>query len=165
MILMITNWNERSHSYCSKWLSVNPEYSLHDVIRCHLCEYFWLPLCDLCKKYLCVDCEEKHCTDESTEHKVVQFKFQGCITKCQKHFFIICDKFCEQCNSSFCQQCISSTDHSLHVFVNLVGKLDCKFKKKSFQRDLTDFEKHFPPKYQEIISDIQVKTCFLKENS
>lgn len=96
---------------------------------------------------------------------MVQFKFQGCITKCQKHFFIICDKFCEQCNFSLCQQCISSPDHSRHVFVNLVGKLDCKIKKKNFQRDLTDFEKHIPPKYQEIISDIQVKTCFLKENS
>lgn len=131
------------HINCSKWLSVNPEYSLHDVIRCHLREYFRLPLhSDLCKKYLCVECEEKHCTDESTEHKVVQFKFQGCITKCQKHFFIICDKFCEQCNFSLCQPCISSPDHSRHVFVNLVGKLDCKIKKKLSKRFNRFWETH-----------------------
>lgn len=44
-----------------------------------------------------------------------------------------------------------------------LGNLIANLKKKSFQRDLTDFEKHIPPKYQEIISDIQVKTCFLKK--
>lgn len=40
---------------------MDPEYSLQDLVRCHICESPGPSLhCDICDKHLCRDCEEKH---------------------------------------------------------------------------------------------------------
>lgn len=81
LLLIITILKWRFHSYCSKLLTMDPEYSLHDVIRCHLCESPGPPLhCVMCRKYLCKYCKEKHLSDEFKEHKVMPLKF---ISKCK----------------------------------------------------------------------------------
>lgn len=42
-------------------LTMNPEYSLQDVVRCHLCETPGPSLyCEICDISLCEDCKEKH---------------------------------------------------------------------------------------------------------
>lgn len=118
-LLSDTNYN-KFHSYCSTWLTMYPEYSLHDVVRCHLCESPG-PLihCVICKEYLCKYYKEKHLSDEFKEHKVVPLKF---ISKCKKHSSKTCYLFCECCNSPLCVECVSSREHNDHDFANVVEK-------------------------------------------
>lgn len=120
-LLSDTNYN-KFHSYCSTWLTMDPEYSLHDVVRCHLCESPG-PLihCVICKEYLCKYYKEKHLSDEFKEHKVVPLKF---ISKCKKHSSKTCYLFCECCNSPLCVECVSSREHNDYDFVNVVEKLE-----------------------------------------
>lgn len=59
-------------------MAMDPEYSLQDVIRCHLCETPMPPLhCDICDKNLCKNCEEQHLLDGSTKHKVVSYQMRS----------------------------------------------------------------------------------------
>lgn len=54
---------------------MDPEYSLQDVVRCHLCETIDASLyCKICHEYLCLDCKRKHLLEKSREHNVVPFK-------------------------------------------------------------------------------------------
>lgn len=143
---------------------MDPECSLQDVVRCHLCETPEPPLhCDVCDNHVCKDCEEKHCSEESKIHKMVPFKFRGCITKCQKHSSELCERYCEQCKITVCEQCVSSEDHGGHEFVDVVKKLENQ--KLVLQRDLTQLGKSICPKYQDIVSIISVQKADLKENS
>lgn len=51
---------------------MDPEYSLQDLVRCHLCETPSGPgYCDICDVHLCEDCEEKHFADESKDQKLL----------------------------------------------------------------------------------------------
>lgn len=67
-------------------IDIDPEYSLQDVVRCHLCKTPIPPLhCDVWNLHLCEDCEEIHLSDEFIEHKMVQFKYRGSMHKCHNH--------------------------------------------------------------------------------
>ncbi|XP_065926243.1 tripartite motif-containing protein 2-like [Magallana gigas] len=152
------------HSCEKNRLTMDPEYSLQDVVRCHLCETPVPPLhCVICKIHLCKECEGKHLSDKSKQHKVVPFKYRGAFPKCQKHSTKICDQYCEQCNIPICELCVSSDEHQTHDVGDI---LECLENKTQFlQKDLQDFEKKIHPKYQEILSSISEQKTDLKENS
>uniref|UniRef100_K1PVS1 Dynein heavy chain 2, axonemal n=1 Tax=Magallana gigas TaxID=29159 RepID=K1PVS1_MAGGI len=143
---------------------MDPEYSLQDVVRCHLCETPVPPLhCVICNIHLCKDCEGKHLSDKSKQHKVVPFKYRGALPKCQKHSTEICDQYCEQCNIPICELCVSSEEHQTHDVGDILASL--KRKTQFLQKDLQDFEKKIHPKYQEILSSISELKADLRENS
>nr|XP_034330767.1 probable E3 ubiquitin-protein ligase MID2 [Crassostrea gigas]XP_034330768.1 probable E3 ubiquitin-protein ligase MID2 [Crassostrea gigas]XP_034330769.1 probable E3 ubiquitin-protein ligase MID2 [Crassostrea gigas]XP_034330770.1 probable E3 ubiquitin-protein ligase MID2 [Crassostrea gigas] len=143
---------------------MDPEYSLQDVVRCHLCETPVPPLhCVICNIHLCEECEGKHLSDKSKQHKVVPFKYRGSFPKCQKLCTKICDQYCEQCNIPICELCVSSQEHQTHDVVDILERL--KRKTQFLQKDLQDFEKLIHPKYQEILSSISEQKADLRENS
>lgn len=51
---------------------------------------------------------KKHCSEELKIQEMVLFKFRGCITKCQKNSFKLCERYWEQCNIPVCEKCVSS---------------------------------------------------------
>ncbi|XP_052706505.1 probable E3 ubiquitin-protein ligase MID2, partial [Crassostrea angulata] len=143
---------------------MDPEYSLQDVERCHLCETPVPPLhCVICKMHLCKDCKEKHLSDKSKLHKVVPSKYRRSFPKCQKHSTKICERYCEQCNIPICKLCVSSEEHQTHDVVGILKTLENKT--QFLQRDLQDFKKFIYPKYQEIASSISEQKAYLNENS
>lgn len=114
--------------------TLDPVYSLQDVVRCHLCETPMPSLhCELCDIHLCSVCENTHLTDKLTEHKVVPFKLRGRLTKCKKHFSKIRDRYCEQCNFNICENCASSREHSGHKLIDVVKQFERN--EKSLQKD------------------------------
>nr|XP_034305531.1 uncharacterized protein LOC117682332 [Crassostrea gigas] len=140
------------------------EYSLQDVVRCHLCETPAPPLCcDICNKYLCKACEENHLSDLSKDHKVVPFEKRGFTPKCQKHSLKMCEHYCEQCGIPICAACLSSEEHNDHK-CNEITKI-MNNKKEIIQNDLQDLEKNIYPKYQEIVSKIPVQKADLNKNA
>nr|XP_034330761.1 tripartite motif-containing protein 72 [Crassostrea gigas] len=145
-------------------ISLDPEYSLQDVVRCHLCETPVPPLhCVICNTHLCKDCEEKHFFNKSIEHKVVPFKYRRSFPKCEKHSTKICERYCEQCNIPICELCVSSKKHQPHDVEDIMIRL--KRKQILLHKELLDFEKNIYPKYQEIISSISKQKTDLNENS
>ncbi|XP_052706414.1 uncharacterized protein LOC128181889 [Crassostrea angulata] len=143
---------------------MDPEYNLQDVVRCHLCETPFPPLhCVICNIHLCKDCEGKHLSDKSKQHKVVPFKYRGSFPKCQKHSTKTCDHYCEQCNIPICELCVSSKEHQTHDVEDLLEILKCE--QILIQKDLKDCEKLIHPKYQEILSSISEQKADLRENS
>ncbi|XP_052680302.1 tripartite motif-containing protein 45-like [Crassostrea angulata] len=140
------------------------EYSLQDVVRCHLCETPAPPLCcDICNKYLCKACEENHLSDLSKDHKVVPFEKRGFTPKCQKHSLKMCEHYCEQCGIPICAACLSSEEHNDHKCIEITKIMDNK--KEIIQNDLQDLEKNIYPKYQEIVSKIQVQKADLNKTA
>nr|XP_034308091.1 E3 ubiquitin-protein ligase TRIM71-like [Crassostrea gigas] len=143
---------------------MDPEYSLQDVLRCHLCETPGPPMyCVMCDKYLCKACEGDHLSDQSKEHKVVPFKKRRYTPKCQKHSSEICELYCKQCGIPICTTCLSSEEHSGHQFIEITKTMDKK--KEIIQKDLQQLEKSIYLKYQEIASIIPVQKSALNENS
>ncbi|XP_052691303.1 E3 ubiquitin-protein ligase TRIM71-like [Crassostrea angulata] len=143
---------------------MDPEYNLHDVLRCHLCETPGPPMyCVICNKYLCKACEGDHLSDQSKEHKVVPFKKRGYTPKCQKHPSKICEHYCKQCDIPICATCLSSEEHNGHQFIEITKTMDKK--KEIIQKDLQQLEKSIYLKYQEIASIIPVQKSALNENS
>lgn len=113
-------------------LTMYSEYSLKDVVRCHLCENPVPPLyCDICDKYLCKACDEKHLSNESIEHKVVPFNRRRSTRKCQNHSSKMCTFFCEQCDCYMCEQCASSEDHKRHKFYSTSDRPSLMYHKSS----------------------------------
>lgn len=106
--------------------NIDPECSLQDVVRCHLCDTPNPPLhCDICEKNVCKACENKHLLDNSNEHILVPFDLRGCLSRCQKHNSKICKLYCEQCNIPICEQC-ASKKHSSHKIVEIVKNLKAR---------------------------------------
>ncbi|XP_065924257.1 E3 ubiquitin-protein ligase TRIM71-like [Magallana gigas] len=138
---------------------MDPEYSLQDVVRCHLCETPVPPLrCVICNIHLCKDCEVKHLSDKSKQHKVVLFNYRVSFPKCQKHSTKTCDQYCEQCNIPICELCVSSQEHQTHDVGDILESLEF------LQKDLQDFRIFIYPKYQEILSSISEQKADLNEN-
>ncbi|XP_065938882.1 E3 ubiquitin-protein ligase TRIM71-like [Magallana gigas] len=143
---------------------MDPEYSLQDVLRCHLCETPGPPMyCVICNKYLCKACEGEHISDLPKEHKVVPFKKRGYIPKCQKHPSKICELYCKQCGIPICATCLSSEEHNDHIFFEITKTMDNK--KEIIQKNLRELEKSIYLKYQEIASIITHQKSALNENS
>nr|XP_034308083.1 uncharacterized protein LOC117683187 isoform X1 [Crassostrea gigas] len=143
---------------------MDPEYSLQDVLRCHLCETPGPPMyCVICNKYLCKACEGDHLFDLSKEHKVVPFKKRGYTPKCQKHPSKICEHYCKQCDIPICATCAYSEEHNGHQFIEITKTMDKK--KEIIQKDLQQLEKSIYLKYQEIASIIKDQKSALNENS
>nr|XP_034334961.1 uncharacterized protein LOC117692069 [Crassostrea gigas] len=143
---------------------MNPDYSLQDVLRCHLCETPIPPMhCDICHMHLCKDCVGKHLIDESKEHKVVPFKKRGLTPKCLKHSTQLCDLHCQQCNIPICVECVSSGEHLGHKQVGILKTLNTQ--KEALKKDLQELENAIYPKYQEIASNIKVQKDGLQKNS
>uniref|UniRef100_A0A8W8IF57 B box-type domain-containing protein n=1 Tax=Magallana gigas TaxID=29159 RepID=A0A8W8IF57_MAGGI len=146
---------------------MDPEYSLQDVVRCHLCETPVPPLhCVICNIHLCEDCEGKHLSDKSIEHNMVPFKYRGyIIPKCQKHSTKICDHYCEKCNIPICELCVSSKKHQTHDVEDIYESLKRKQILKIYRKELLDFEIFIYPKYQKIMSSISEQKADLNKNS
>nr|XP_034330766.1 E3 ubiquitin-protein ligase TRIM71-like [Crassostrea gigas] len=143
---------------------MNPEYSLQDVVRCHLCETPVPPLhCVICNIHLCEDCKGKHLSDKSKQHKVVPFKYRGSFPKCLEHSTKTCDHYCEQCNIPICALCVSSRKHQNHGTSEILESLENK--KQVLQKNLQDLEKLIYPKYKKIASSISMQKAKLNENS
>lgn len=144
---------------------MDPKRSLQDVIRCHLCE---TPVsstslyCDVCNKYLCKDCERKHLSDSSKQHKMVPFEKRILKTNCLKHTSKLCNFYCEVCDISLCAKCRSSKEHQGHKVIEISKEVDRK--KQNIQNDLQELRKYIYPKYQEIASVILAQKFDLKEN-
>nr|XP_034305522.1 E3 ubiquitin-protein ligase TRIM36-like [Crassostrea gigas] len=143
---------------------MDPEFSLQDVLRCHLCETPGPPMyCVICNKYLCKACEGDHISDLSKEHKVLPFEKRRYTPKCPKHPLKICEHYCEQCDIPICTTCASSKKHRSHKSIEITNKIDRS--KEIIQKDLQELEKCIYPKYQEIASIIPVQKSALNENS
>nr|XP_034330838.1 uncharacterized protein LOC117690546 [Crassostrea gigas] len=143
---------------------MDPEYSLQDVVRCHLCETPVPPLhCVICSIHLCKTCVEKHLSDESKEHKIVSFKYRRSTPKCQNHLTRICELYCENCNIPMCALCFSSEEHQTHDVVDILKSLESKT--SVLQNDLKELEERVYPNLKEIASNYQEKKTDLDQNS
>lgn len=112
-------------SFCRLLLTMDPNYSLQDVIRCHLCEVSVPSLhCDICDTHLCEDCEREHISDESRKHKVVPFILRGSYRKCPNHSTEISERYFEQCDIPICTKCFSSKNHNRHKIVDIMKKIE-----------------------------------------
>lgn len=114
-----------------------------DVLRCHLCE---TPVsstsflnCDICLKNMCKDCVGEHLSDESVEHRVMQFKNSKLTPYCQIHSTKPCELYCVQCDIPICTQCITSGEHVQHRIIDILESYNDK--KKVIQKDIEEFEK------------------------
>lgn len=148
-------------------LIMDPEYSLQDVIRCHLCETF-IPTfhCALCNKNICNVCVGEHLSDESKNHKVVSFKEREPIAnypKCTTHSTKKCKLFCEQCHIPICVKCASSYEHKGHVFKEIIQEI--KNNRQSLEKDLIELENCIYPKYLRLGKYIPVQKAEYSKHS
>lgn len=148
----------------NRCLVMDPRTSAQDVLRCRLCKTTDpVMYCDICNKHLCKTCVGEHISDESIEHKIVQFKKRGSTSICQKHFSKICELYCKQCNTPICADCVSSKEHNAHDIINIASALESK--RDELQKDLKELEVSIYLSYQEIASNIPIQRANLKENS
>lgn len=143
---------------------MDSEYSLQDVVRCHLCETPSPTVhCYTCDIHLCEDCEGEHLLDLSKNHRIIPFKLRFLRTMCTKHSSKFCERYCEQCNIPICVHCAAAKTHRGHKFFDVVKTFESK--KQVLKRDLHELEKIINPKYEDIASNILFHKGELKENS
>lgn len=151
-------------SFCRLILIKDPNNSLQDVVRCHLCEVSVPSLhCDIYDTHLCEDCEWEHISDESQKHKIVPFRLRGSYRKCPNHSTEISERYCEQCDIPICIKCFSSKKHNRHKIVDIMKKI--KSEEYALQRDLQEIEHSIYPSYKEIAFKIPFQIANLKENT
>ena len=145
-------------------MDADPQFSLQDVIRCHLCDIPNPTMhCDICHENLCKSCVGEHLSENLEEHRVVTFKLRGSTPKCHKHFAKICEIFCEECNIPICSTCFSSAEHEQHKKEDIFKYL--KDKKDIMQNDLKELESSIFPLYQTTATEISVQKANLSRNS
>lgn len=143
---------------------MDPEYSLQDVVRCHLCDTPVPPLhCDICDVHLCKICNGKHLSGKAEVHKIVPINLRGSTIKCHKHSSKACERFCVECDIPLCVDCASSLEHLGHEDVNMLEKL--KSNKSVLQRDLNELENSIHPINQQIALILSRQKTDLKRNS
>ncbi|XP_052679212.1 uncharacterized protein LOC128160013 [Crassostrea angulata] len=146
-------------------VTMDPEYSLQDISRCHLCETPGPPMyCEICHIHLCKACVGEHLSDVSKEHKVVPFGKKGSTPKCSEHPTKLCELHCEHCNIPLCSLCVSTGEHIGHKLVDFTLK-SLETKKEILQKYLLELETFIYPKYTEIASIILIQKADLNENS
>ena len=137
-------------------LTMDPMYSLQDVIRCDLCETPVPPKhCDICHIHLCESCSLIHLLDQSKDHYIVPFILQGITPKCTKHSTEVCKQLCTTCHIPVCKICVVSSEHEQHKKEDILILFETK--KKLMQEDLQDLEKSIYPRYQEASTRILVQ--------
>ena len=145
---------------------MNTSKSAQDVLRCHLCETPVPPLsCEVCGIYLCKGCVADHFLDESSEHNVVSIKQTLSALqypKCLQHSSKKCELYCEQCTIPMCVQCVSSKQHMVHRFVDLLKFVEGK--KEVSQNDLKELESLILSQFKEFASDIDHQKEYLNKN-
>ena len=145
-------------------MDADPQFSLQDVIRCHLCDIPNPTMhCDICHENLCKSCVGEHLSENLEEHRVVTFKLRGSTPKCHKHFAKICEIFCEECNIPICSTCFFSAEHDQHKKEDIFKFL--KDKKDIMQNDLKELESTIFPLYQTTATEISVLKANLSRNS
>lgn len=145
-------------------MGMDPEYSLQDVVWCHLCETLVPSVnCDICNIHLCTTCEAEHLKDESTKHKVVPFKKLEYTPKCQKHLSKICKLYCVRCDIPICTLCVSFKEHDCHDVLDILNGMESK--RNVLQKDLLELENFIYPKYEKIAYDIPLHKINLNINS
>lgn len=113
---------DRNNRCTSRCLTMNPEYSLQDVVNCQLCESNSHLHCDICQIGLCKQCVGTHIVDGSKMHKVVPYNKRASspyYPKCYKHSNKQCVLHCEHCDIPLCVQCISSNKHNSHISTDI----------------------------------------------
>lgn len=113
---------------------MDPDCSLQDVVRCHLCEtHVSLGYCDTCKVHLCLSCLEEHVSDGSNEH----------IIKIPKRIPL------------------SSINHSSNEVVDIL--VNNENKKEFILNDLNELENEIYPKYKDNLNNISALEIFFKK--
>lgn len=144
-------------------LTMDPQCSLQDVIRCNLCE---TPVpsehCENCNIHLCKTCVGEHVSDESKDHYIIPFEIRGTVRMCKKHSTETCKRFCKTCNIPICQLCVSSRKHRWHKKKDVIQVYERK--KEVMKKDLRDLEKSIYPKFHEAASKIQDQRAYLMKS-
>lgn len=143
---------------------MDPDCSLQDVVRCHLCEtHVSLGYCDTCKVHLCLSCLEEHVSDGSNEH-IIKIPKRIPLTnypKCQKHLSKQRKLYCETCDYHIRSNCMSSINHSSNEVVDIL--VNNENKKEFILNDLNELENEIYPKYKDNLNNISALEIFFKK--
>lgn len=144
---------------------MDPECSLQDVVRCHLCETHdsLLGYCATCKVHLCVSCVAEHVSNGSNKH-IIRIPNRTPPTnypKCQKHLSRQRKLYCDTCDYHICSNCMRSIYHSSNKQLDILGNNENK--KEFILNDLNELEKEIYPKFKENLNNIPALEIFFKE--
>lgn len=128
--------------------TMDPEYSLQDVVRCDLCDSPVPKLhCEFCHINFCNGCSEKHLQDNSNIHKVVSFKQRYQLSDyltCNRVVSTECTPKSDNTDTSIISLCVPSDEHKRNkehaVAIDMSGAFENQneFIKRNFQEsDIT----------------------------
>ncbi|XP_056003328.1 tripartite motif-containing protein 45-like [Ostrea edulis] len=145
---------------------MHPRRSAQEILLCDLCET--VPIqshCELCHINLCKACVGEHLSDSSERHKVVPYKHRKSTPiypKCPDHAEKRCELHCEECDIPVCSTCVTSGKHKGHEISDVLEKINLKT--QSLKTDLEELETRIYPRYDEMVSDVQIEIAELKTN-